>query len=284
MSAPNLRKSAKIGIVYIARGGSGGIESIQRFRETYNSCDAGIAHSLYIVAKRWETEDEIRNVEECFGDIATKILFLPDDGFDLGAYIRVAQNVPSEWLCFLNTHSRILRANWLFMLYDGAKDDGVGAAGATGSWESAFNALLHAAWPTGFSSRLRRAATLIGNWLKFPAFPNPHLRTNAFMTRTDVFVDFASGIDFPRTKRDVYAIESGSNSFSSYIRGRGLDLRVCGADGAVYSIEDWPLSGTYRSSDQCNLLVADNQTLEFSLADARLRKSLQLEAWGVSLE
>jgi len=282
--APNLTRAANIGVVYIARGGPGGIESIRRFRETYNLCDAGIAHSLYVVAKRWENEDEIRNVQACFGDVAAKILFLPDDGLDLGAYIRVAQIVPSEWLCFLNTHSRILKAKWLCLLYDGANNDGVGAAGATGSWESAFNALLHSPWPARFPSRLRRAATLIGNWAKFPLFPNPHLRTNAFMTRTRLFLDFASGIAFPRTKRDVYAIESGSNSFSSYVRGRGLDLRVCGADGVAYSIKDWPVSGTYRSSDQCNLLVADNQTLEFSLADTQLRKSLQLEAWGVALE
>jgi hypothetical protein len=273
-------KSANLGLVYIARGGPGGIESVRRFSETYVSCDAGITHSLYIAAKGWKSKEEIRQLEGYFADVPITMVSLPDDGFDLGAYIRVANRVPADWLCFLNSHSRILRENWLSLLYQAAQGSEVGAAGATGSWESAFEALLDTPWPPQWVSRIRRAVTLARNWTQFPAFPNPHLRTNSFLTRTKLFVEFASQIAFPQTKRDVYAIESGSRSFSSFLRGRGLGLRVCGANGVAYSIDEWPFSGTYRSKNQCNLLVADNQTQEFSVADSELQKSLQFSAWG----
>jgi hypothetical protein len=276
--------SVNLALIYIARGGPGGAESIRQFSETYVSCNAGIAHSLYVAAKRWKSEGEIRQLEAYFAGVPVTVISLPDDGFDLGAYIRVADMIPAEWFCFLNTHSRILSENWLSLLYEGAQSSGVGATGATGSWESAFDALLHTPWPANFVPRLRRAATLIRNRMQFPAFPNPHLRTNAFLTRSELFSQFASQTVFPRTKRDAYTIESGSRSFSSFLRGRGLDLRVCGANGVAYSIDAWPVSGTYRSKNQFNLLVADNQTREFAAADSVLRKSLQLSAWGMPID
>jgi hypothetical protein len=274
-------KQASIGLIYIARGGPGGAESVRQFCESYLARDAGIVHSLYVAAKRWRSDDEIRRLEMYFAGFPINIVSLPDDGLDIGAYMRIARRIPAEWLCFLNTHSRILKENWLSLLYHAAQGSEVGATGATGSWESAFNALLDAQWPTQFGSRVRRAAALARNWAQFPAFPNPHLRTNAFLTRSALFSEFASQVAFPRTKRDVYAIESGSRSYSSFLRRRGLDLRVCGADGVAYSIDSWPGSGTYRSRNQDNLLVADNQTQEFSAADPVLRESLRVSAWGV---
>jgi hypothetical protein len=59
----------------------------------------------------------------------------------------------------------------------------------------------------------------------------------------------------------------------------GLAVRVVGRDGACYPPEHWARSRTFRSSNQENLLIADNRTRQYAEADESTRRMLATRAW-----
>ncbi|WP_247767706.1 hypothetical protein [Bradyrhizobium sp. 172] len=109
-------------------------------------------------------------------------------------------------------------------------------------------------------------------------FPNPHIRTNAFMIERQVFLDaLPDSID---TKHDSYLFESGPNGLTQRILQRGLTIVVVGANGNVYPMEEWPKSGTFRREDQRNLLIKDNQTRTFENMSAAGKRVFTAMTWG----
>jgi hypothetical protein len=112
----------------------------------------------------------------------------------------------------------------------------------------------------------------------FPPFPNPHLRTNAFMASRDVLRRVKRG---PlRLKLSAYKFESGKDSLTNQVRAMGLRVLVVGQDGEGYDPENWHLSNTFWQSREENLLVADNQTELYMSADPVTRAELAQYAWG----
>ncbi|WP_247474516.1 hypothetical protein [Bradyrhizobium sp. 30] len=109
-------------------------------------------------------------------------------------------------------------------------------------------------------------------------FPNPHIRTNAFMIERQIFLD--SLPETIETKNDSYLFESGPDGLTQRILRRGLRTVVVGADGRAYSIDEWPKSGTFRLEDQRNLLVGDNQTRAFQKMNAAGQRAFMRMTWG----
>jgi hypothetical protein len=75
-------------------------------------------------------------------------------------------------------------------------------------------------------------------------------------------------------------MESGRSGLTAYLRRKGLQVMVCGADGTAFPVNEWPESQTYFAGRQKNLLVGDNQTRRYQMADSRHRGGMQLAAWG----
>jgi hypothetical protein len=273
-----------IAVVYLARGLPGGLDAVRSFFASYETYDPGILHSLRVVVKGWDAVPGLDVVTKLAGRFGAEVIPLQDDGYDFGAYFRAIPGVQERWICLLNTNSRIRSRNWLAYLFEGASRDDVGAAGATGSWESQFrNAYLGVA-SGGISLAARSMGRTAYNWLHFQGFPNPHLRSNAILTQTALFKEFASNCIIPRCKRDAHILESGRTGFSAFLRRRRLKPVVCGANGNIYYPAEWPASATFRSLGQRNLLVADNQTLQYESQPSAVRYSLQLAAWGRSID
>ncbi|MGH8247566.1 MAG: hypothetical protein ACREUU_14170, partial [Gammaproteobacteria bacterium] len=114
----------------------------------------------------------------------------------------------------------------------------------------------------------------------FPQYPNPHLRSNAFLTRTEVFTEFARNRRIPRTKTDAHRLENGRIGFTRFLNARGLTPVVAGADGKAYGPSAWVDSRTFRVPGQENLLIADNQTRAYDAASRRVRRIMEYSAWG----
>ena len=129
---------------------------------------------------------------------------------DLPAYAWCAETLDAAHLCFLNSESTVLADGWLAALLEPLRDPGVGATGATGSYES----------PHSIIPFRRR---------RWPAFPNPHLRTNAFALSRDLMRE----LRWPavRTKPAAWELESGRDGFTRQVWGRGLRTLVVGRDG-----------------------------------------------------
>jgi hypothetical protein len=223
------------------------------------------------------------------------VLPLEDTGFDIGSYWAAAEALSCTSFCFLNSFSVILDDGWLAKLARHHVPS-VGLVGVSGSWESHLtgagaplrSGLFLPPWriapaPLPFRRLTARDRLwLIEEWRKqwaaFPPFPNPHIRTNAFLIRRDLMLDIEVG-DLSN-KADVLRFESGRRSLTRQIRRRDLDVLVVGQDGVAYRPDAWPQSHTFRSGDQANLMVSDNRAEGWAALDDAAKEELSIRAWG----
>jgi len=201
-----------------------------------------------------------------------RLLALPAPALDLGAYLQAAALLEHERICFLNSYAAPLADGWLAALAGALEEEGVGIAGATGSWES------QAEWRRGSLRHRPRQLAALHDRSAYPRFPNPHLRTSSFVIARGLLLELA--LEQPADKREAYLLESGRASITARIQQRGLRAVVVGRDGRSYDTEDWPASNTFRSGGQENLLVADNQTRDYRDASPRRRRRLARDSWG----
>jgi hypothetical protein len=111
----------------------------------------------------------------------------------------------------------------------------------------------------------------------FGRYPNPHIRTNAFMIERNRLLSLT--ISSLVTKRSAYRFEHGRQSLTKQILTQGLRPVVVDRIGNVYDILQWKLSSTFWIDEQENLIIADNRTLDYTQANSRLRKKLENLAW-----
>jgi hypothetical protein len=245
-----------------------------------------------VIAKGWPDRAAYSALIET-APRSSKVVDLPDDGFDLTAYHRLARDLPQEWVCFLNTFSVIESDRWLERLGGALALPGVGVAGCFGSYgtlQPRVQNLLFNAW----EARTKPPKAVLGELLayagdrwrtarsndRFPAFPNPHMRTNAFMLARETFVAFWQGRPIPQTKRSVCALESGSAGLTRFIEARDQRAVVVGADGGVYEKDQWLESRTFRVPLKANNMIADNATRRYFADDRDRRRKKEFATWG----
>jgi hypothetical protein len=183
-----------------------------------------------------------------------------DDRYDIGAYLDSARQLSQKTICFLNTYSELRSQHWLAKLATNFDQPGVGLVGASGSFQS-----------------------LSGYDPNIPEFPNPHIRSNAFMIDRELFCAIASGLDLTE-KRNAFLFESGPDSMTRQIMRAGLKALIVGKNGRGYAPIWWPFSDTYRQGVQHNLLVADNVTRHFDSMTWSAKHAIAVSTWGKYLE
>jgi hypothetical protein len=261
---------------------------VQEFFRRYVAFPPGCAHRLIVATKGWEAVpglDEVRSLAEAHG---AATLDLPDDGLDWGVYMRLAPELSEPWICVLNSFSRPTTKRWLHLLQVCASEPGVGAVGATGSWESNLSSGVY--FPYDLKSLIEyplRLAYGCYRYLRyakvFPGYPNPHLRSNAFLMKTELFAEFCAQREIPHSKLDALIMECGASSVTHFVLSRGLDVRVVGADGNSFGPRDWNRSHTFRTPGQRNLLVHDNRTRLYEMQERGLRRAIERATWGEAL-
>ena len=255
-----------------------GPEPLREFLRSYRAHSTGIEHELAIVLNGAALAEEAQAgtretlLAELDG-LEHRLVVLDRPVLDLAAYGLAARALPHERLCFLNSYSVILAEDWLSVLAGALDRHGAGIAGATASWESQAEWIRGKAryWPY-------QLARLAAARRDYPCFPNPHIRTTAFIADRGLVLDL--GLERARDKRDTYLLESGQRSITRQILAQGRRALVTGRDGNVYEPDDWPAAHTYRSGEQRNLLVADRRTRDWQRASRRLRRRLSRDAWG----
>ena len=186
---------------------------------------------------------------------------------------------------FTNSYSILRGEQWLAKITAAYCQPKVGLVGTTGSWESLASVHWHkwyesmTAWPSRMRARGKIVALGLPLSALFPAFPNPHLRTNGFMlARTDFL---ALQPRFLRTKLNAWLFESGRCSLTRQMLTRGWDVRVVARDGSTFGPGDWIKSNTFWQSRQENLLIHDNRTIAYERGDTALQTQWSWAAWGV---
>lgn len=236
-------------LVHLVRKANGP-EPLRAFLEAYRATTSPLDHGLVLACKGFEDRVDLARHESLWSGLEPRILMLPDTGFDLGSYRRAAEEIRTSYVCFVNSFSRPLVTGWLPLLHAAARTEGVGIAGATGSLEG----------------------------IPGCPFPNPHIRTNAFCMKRELFLELTQGDT--STKEAVCLLEAGPSSITRQVMDRGLRAVVADSLGSTYDIEQSRHLGTFRWGEQRNLLVADNRTDDYQTADAERRAWLQRLAWG----
>jgi hypothetical protein len=282
-----------ISVIHLVRR-QNGVEPLRAFMASYRSVEAGVKHELVLAMKGFQ-DDRQRNKIRAHVDVPHRVIDVVDRGYDVGSYWGLAERLNSDFACFLNSFSVILRPGWLAYLSQALSQEGVGLAGATGSYQSF--------WPTTLSSYLRvsrmirhrpRAKELLLalpfahhlNFLRrklihaaqFRPFPNYHVRTTGFIIRRDLMARIAT-VSI-QSKMDAYRFESGKFGLTAQLNEMGFAPRIVGANGDTYMQSEWHLSNTFWQSNQENLLVADKQTRLYEEGPDDLRQVLAYLAWG----
>ena len=303
-----------VGVIYLFRFAEG--ESpILRFLESYRKYPAGIDHDFYVVFKGFPDQATLAAGRALFANVSFTPIELDDSGYDIGSYLNAAKIVSNSHLIFLNTFSQIRGKDWLRHFDCTLRIPNVGLVGATGSWqantssyEAAIASLLRYEW------RWQSARILPQSWVErlgldradelnihrpshkltvkrlvlaplayaqifyeYGQFPNPHIRTNAFMIERKQFLS----LKFPAfvSKQDVYRFESGRRSLTRQILANGLKPVVVGRNGTMYEISEWRSSSTFWTNEQDNLIIADNRTVDYAQGEKTFRKKLENYAW-----
>jgi hypothetical protein len=261
------------------------LDWFSRFVDSYRKNSGGVAHDLLLVFNGFASDADTLPFLEVLGDRSSSKLLVPTASFDINGYFAAARAVEARFVCFLNSHSVFEDQDWLAKLHAHVSRAEVGIAGATGSYESLYSTYreaserykgkpLHRALAFG-AGRVLARLKFAGS---FDPFPNPHIRTNAFMLDRRRMLDLDPG--FLRSKIDAHRFECGKRGMTRRIVESGLGAVVVGKDGQAYEVDRWFESATFRSGDQRNLLVSDNRTRLFAAAAPSLQRRLSFEAWG----
>ncbi len=286
-----MNSGKKIAVIYLMWFPAG-FEKFRDFIHSYVSFNAGAEHELIIVFKDsndpeadWEQYDELLKHKRI---IYKRVL--QNGGMDIHTYFSVAKNIATEYLFFLNTSSVFLADNWLLKYASRILDNHNIIISATGSWRSHFSNVFQKfslKWEPekGWVYNYRKYKLFIKAifyWrLLFKPFPNPHLRTNAFLIHRQTFLQADPGP--VRTKFKAFQFESGRRSLTNFYLANGYKVFVIDKAGKVYKPSEWYLSKTFWINGQEGLLVSDNQTRIYDDASPEQKKAMTRSVWGKSL-
>lgn len=295
---------ARTAVVHLVRHANG-LDPYETFLSSYRRFEAGADCDLVLLLKGFPAPRDADPYRERAAGLMAGSVLVPDTGYDLRAYVAAARTLPHARVCFLNSYSEILADGWLAQLERALDDPGVGAAGVTGSWGSQ---LSFSRWQVGLEDPYARAfgdvrhvrramdemrgvpfAGDLAHWLAalmslvretplMTAFPDPHLRTNAFLMDRTEFAGLRWGR--LRTKRSSYRMESGRWSLTRQLHAHGRRTVVVDCHGIARDWPEWDAGAVFWQDDQQDLLVADNQTRRYADGKPEWRRILSGLAWG----
>lgn len=267
-----------------------GLEHFNCFIESYSKFSSNVKHQLVIALKGCNHNDEIvTHCKKIFDDkkIEPQFLFVPNLGFDINAYQYILNQINTTYAICFNTKSIILHENWLD-IYQEHCNEKLGIIAATASFQSHLSTVLNEEnWFYNFEKKLTENLKKYLLLLKantvwrfyYKKFPNPHVRTNAFLVNKAIFLSL--DIKNPLTsKRKAYVLESGFYSITNQLLQKKLIVGIIDKNGKFFDVKNANLSNTFWKNNQEDLLIEDNQTALYRNASNSEKKELSLLAWG----
>ena len=281
------------------------------FIESYLKFKPGVEHNLVILFNGCKEPEVINPYLDFLKSRKIDFAYLQlESGQDIAAYHWAASQLDTEYVLFFNTYSEIQYDNWGRNYLNAIKKKNVGCVGATGSWLSWFsygfqrakfllsnNLTIRQNLPyfeakkikiTSLSIVIPARITLLGALIKsivkynnFPKYPNPHLRTNAFIIKRELWLS----LDFPGLddKKQAHQFESGANSLTKQVLKSGKSVLVMNKHGELFEPEFWNKSKTLWSQGQRDLLVTDNFTKQYEVSPKDTQLAFQNFLWGNKL-
>jgi hypothetical protein len=273
----------KIAVIYLLRKGND-LSLLKTFLNSYLKYNAGLEHDLIIIFKGYQIFDSKNDFESILSEIKYSSIYIDDIGFDLDAYFNTAKKLHHDYFIFFNSYSIIQSEKWLIKYYNLCLLDNIGIVGASGSFESPVRN-----WKEEYFSKksfflkpqiktLKLFKHFIYLNIYYRNFPNPHIRTNAFMISSNNLkkIKYKPILD----RSQALLLESGKKSITNQLIDHNLRPLIVGKDGNGFDINLWKESNTFRLNNQENLLISDNRTLNYELQSKDDKKKLSYISWG----
>ena len=304
-----LDKQNKLIVVYVCRyQDEDSFGKFVRFFESYKRHSVGYEHDLFIIKKGFQEHEEIWNRwTRHLDNISYQIRAYPDRHFVFGYIRNLMEEFPDRYILVCNTSSEILVDNWLDLYMRHANPERV--LGACGAYQSpvpdseSCSQIPRLSWKAFCRSSRRTRKMWLYSALGFPTdhllsstvikhsfwninnyypFPNPYLRSNAFMVppRFLELIPYWPKSELLQTKEDEWFFESSNFGFSCQVIMAGLELLVVGANGRTYTIQEWPTSNTFCDGDQQNLIIADGHCRSYKNGSVESRQKMRAQIWG----
>lgn len=266
-----------------------GIGIFQSFVNSYVQHRTNVEHELVFIFNGVTNESDTAIYHQYAKTAGLRYRsFIFKNGQDIDCYFRTAKQLSSAYVIFLNSYSNILAAGWLENYIHNFSEN-VGIIGGSGSWQSYYSSVYQKhswLWQSskGFLYNYKKYKLFIKAFVYwrflFKPFPNPHIRTNAFMVRRLEFIDACPGP--VETKFKAYQFENGRKSLTNFYLRKRKQVLVVDRYGKLYEPREWISSRTFWIGDQECLIVSDNQTSIYQEANSTEKKSMTKLAWGIN--
>lgn len=262
-----------------------GIRQFSHFLDSYCSCDAGCDHNLFFMFNGVQHQQDTEPYLQLARSKGLHFSYgMMEKGQDIDAYREAAKQISTEYILLLNSYATFKTKGWLSK-YAALKSLQT-VVSATASFQSHYSNVFQQ-YPLAIERgkgwwyhirkyRLFLKAFFYWRWL-FPAYPNPHLRTNALLIPRTTFLEIVP--DQVQTKFRAYLFESGRKGLTCSLLKKHFRVLVIDREGQAIPMEQWPQSRTFWSSQQEQLIIADNQTDLYDQADAATKNKLTYLAW-----
>jgi hypothetical protein len=246
-----------------------------KFIRNYKKYSSGINHRLLICFKNLDKikieylKLKIRKLK-----YIEFIDNLHGNDWDFMSFYRIAKKYSDYLILFLNNQSFPVKKNWLLLMCSNFKNKRI--LGATGSYESISSRGFLRSYNENILSYIYKVIKYL---IYFPLFPNPHVRTTAFMMLAKDYIKYKFEKNY-YTKFDSWKTESGRNSLTNFFKKKGFEILIINSDGKAYSEKYWKFSETYCYKNQSKLIISDNRTRKyenFSVKDKLIKKKI---VWG----
>lgn len=214
---------------------------VARFIRTYATYTPEIEHSLHVVFNGPPATDADR---ELFAGIADEYHQHDNKGWDIGAFLRMANEVECDMLVCFGTYTYFTRAGWLERMTEAFEQLGDGLYGASASYEC-----------------------------------TPHIRTAGFWCNPELLLSYPRQV---RTYADRYEFEHGDRSITRLARHLGVGCWLVTWDG-IYDQKRWrEPPDIYRRGDQSNALFFDRSFDMYEAFDPVLKSAYAALADGAT--
>ena len=238
------------------------INCLKKFYFSYCSHKAGVAHRLFILIKGPMADESVIIIRKIIPS-NVPIIKLPDEGCDLGSFTEFARHRAESFMFILNQHSVIHSQNWLKIYNNALKKAKSKIVASTLSLNS--RADFHYKKINNFTYFIKYCPMKIFNKIKklylfhiFFKYRNPNIKLNAILIKTSLWLEYFKDLNI-KFKLQCHAIESGKNSFYSFLKKKKEIIPIVRNDGKyVTNHLKWKDFARFGNSNQkFKLIVSD---------------------------
>ena len=251
-------------------------QNLVNFIKHYKKYKSGCSHDLLICFKNFNSDDDIFNIKE-LNDVKV-IKFIDNNDFndyDWGSYLRIAKEYNEKKILFMNCHSYPLINNWLNIFVQYYKENTL--IGSSGSYESQVNISFSKLLNINY---IKSIIFAVSNFVDFPLFPNPHIRSNCFMISSKNFQSLKLTKKYKYKKKATWINESGRYGMSNQLKKKKINLFVVNSDGKLFDYFDWKNSETYATGKQSKLIISDKYSRIYNETNDEKKKLIRKNVWG----